>query len=72
MCVYVKARLQDTIVAYDFSFWSMQCCCKSTVPVYDWLANVPTLPEDVRDLIVYVTTNDRIRQSYLEDGALVL
>ena len=64
-----RAHLQHTIVAYDCSSWRMQCCLYGAAPAYDSHANVAIRPEDVSDLIVYMTMNNQIRQSYLVDTA---
>ena len=48
----------------------MRCCLKGTDPAYDSLANVAIGPEEVIDLIAYITLINRIRHSYHVDGAL--
>ena len=62
------------VTRYDcrmrFLVWRIQCCLLGTIPVYDSLANVVTRPEDASDLIVYITKNNPIRQSYRVDGCL--
>ena len=66
----IVAHSHDMIVAYDCSSWRMQCCLKETVCAHHSLANLEIRPEDAIDLIVYITTDKRLRQSYRTDGVL--
>ena len=64
-----RAQLHDTIVVYDCSFWCVKCCPKDTVFAGDLLANVAISPVDPSNMLAYITSNNRIRQSYRVDGA---
>ena len=62
--------LHDTICRIPLFARRMQCCPKRTDPAYDLFANVAVGPDEVIDLIAYITTNNRTRQSYRVDWAL--
>ena len=68
--VNIRAHLQGKIVEYECSSWRVQCCLRGTVPDHGSVANVATGPELNGDSILYLTMNNRIRQSYCEYKAL--
>ena len=62
MALYILRTYEHvTIVAYDCSFWRMQCCHKGTVSAYDSLANEAVEPKDASDLIIFITTSNRMQ-----------
>ena len=60
---FSMGHLPDKIVVYSCSFCGVECCVGGTIPVFHWLTNVATRPEDSNEVIGYIRTYNRIRQS---------